>query len=198
MGSVPITKEKVTEKTPASCIILGKPLDREMVQYFLPRVGLEDILLFHWMAFFVFEDPEDPDYPECRMAELDVEEDHNKKKIIKGKFTKMDPIYIKDLLDNHGWKVVQQKAQFTNSLSPAEVFKATMSSPMNGKEYDPVNYNCQHWVKRLCNQFNYCITAQDLGEAGGWVHIGVQAVRDYPAKLGQKLGEKKGKTSKLE
>lgn len=186
--SRPLTRELVGEPMQASLVILGKPLDETIMKKYLPRTGLRSHELFHWMAWFAFNC--DDEQFEFRMAELDVVQDAaDGTKKIKGKFTKMSDEGVRDLLETHGWAVVEKKETDFPQLSPQAVFEQTERNSLNGRDYDPLNRNCQHWVKELCQSLGYTVTSEDLGEKGGWVHVAQCAVVEAKLKMDEKTGK---------
>jgi len=188
--SAPLVDERTEKKTVASVVVLGKPLDEEVVHQFMPYSGMLDHHLFHWMLWFVFEYANDPENPESRLAELTTK-DVDGKKIIKAQFTKMEIVDALELVKEHGWQVIEDHEHAFPELSPKDVFDAAMSNPMNEQEYRPIVYNCQQWVKETCESLGCTIQATDLAQGGGIAHIGVRVISETPAKIARKIADKK-------
>jgi hypothetical protein len=163
-----MTKERVTEKTPAHACVFGIPLNHLMLHMVLPVSSVMDKTLFHWACLVVFDDgdEEHADEREVRLCELGVK-DTGKEKIIVPSYTSFANFReLRELMVAQEWLVVEEFS--VPDLSPAELFAHVQDVSLNGHVYDPVGENCQRWVKELTECMGYTMQANDLGEAGGW------------------------------
>merc|ERR1711897_87504 len=66
-----MSKERVTEKTPADVVVFGVRMSQSTLQNMLPISSVTDEKFFHWHSIFIFDDgdAEHADEREVRQAE---------------------------------------------------------------------------------------------------------------------------------
>merc|ERR1712217_811583 len=103
--------------------------------------------------------------------------------MIKAAVSDMTPHALRTVVnDEFGWKGVEKQENAFSPKSPEDVWDEAHNLNMNGTQYDPVNNNCQNWVKQLCDKLGYTVKAEDLGEKGGWGQIIALASADVLQK----------------
>jgi len=208
-GKVELTRETDREVRAVDLLVLQKPLDADIVRKLLPAMSRDAPAIQHWAILAIFHPPSDAMQHELeiRMCELDVgtdatADDDNRQaaglgdggKVIRSLYSKVELAGLKKLFEDKQYKVLfPVEEPYQIQASPLGLKELGEQISLNGKAYDAVGCNCQHWAKEFLLKLGLECPVHDLHQAGGWAFIaGLPAVELGLMSLTQ-LEEKKQK-----